>query len=52
MGERAELHFYRGEQLAAQGKNDEARAMYEKVVQTEMMGFYEYEMSIHKLKSR
>jgi len=52
VGERAELHFYRGEQLAAQGKNDEARAMYEKVVQTEMMGFYEYEMSIHKLKSR
>ena len=48
--ERAELHFYQAELLAIQGKSDAARALYRKVLETEMMGFYEYEMSLHKLR--
>ncbi len=49
--ERAELHYYQAELLAAQGKKDAARALYRKVLETEMMGFYEYEMSLHKLRA-
>ena len=52
VAEKAELHFYWGELLAAQGKKDEARAMYKKVLATEMMGFYEYEMAYQKLRAR
>ena len=52
VGDRAELHFYWGELLRVQGKKDQARAMYRKVLETEMMGFYEYEMAIHYLRKK
>jgi len=45
VGDRAELYYYEADRLMAAGKADEARAMWKKVLDTRMMGFYEYEMS-------
>jgi len=46
---RAELYYYQADRLLAQGKLDEAKALWRKVLETGMLGFYEYEMSRHYL---
>jgi tetratricopeptide (TPR) repeat protein len=49
-GNQAELYFYRAEKLLAQGKLQEAQTMWRKVLQTEMMAFYEFDMAAHNLR--
>lgn len=48
-GNRAELYYYQADRLLAAGKVEEAKAMWRKVLETKMLGFYEYEMSRHYL---
>ncbi len=50
VGNRAELYYYWADQLVAAGKVEEARALWKKVVQTEMMAFYEYDMAAFNLR--
>lgn len=49
-GNLAELYFYQADHLVAQGKLEEARALWKKVIQTEMMAFYEYDMAAYNLR--
>ena len=49
VGNRAELHYYQADQLAAQGRAEAAQRLWRQVVKTEMMGFYEYEMARQRL---
>jgi tetratricopeptide (TPR) repeat protein len=49
-GNRAELHYYWADRLLAEGKVDEARDLWKKVLATDMMAFYEYEMSAFNLR--
>ena len=51
MGQRAELYFYRAEQLLAEGKLEQARELWRKVMDTGMMAFYEYDMAAFDLRS-
>ena len=50
IGSRAELFYYWADLLVARGKMEQARQMWKKVLQTEMMGFYEYRMAQHNLQ--
>ncbi len=50
VGNRAELDYYWGDRLAAEGKLQEARAMWQKVIETNMMAFYEYDMASYNLR--
>jgi tetratricopeptide (TPR) repeat protein len=50
VGNRAELHYYRADQLVAAGKLAEARALWQRVVGSEMMAFYEYDMASQNLR--
>ena len=50
-GKRAEVYFYRGMQLLAEGKTDEAHEMWHKVVETHMVSFFEYEMASRYLRT-
>jgi tetratricopeptide (TPR) repeat protein len=49
-GKRAELHFYRADQLLASGQLAEARKLWRKVLATKMMAFFEYDMAAHNLR--
>lgn len=48
-GNRAELYYYEADRLLAAGKLEQAQALWRKVLETRMLGFYEYEMSRHNL---
>jgi tetratricopeptide (TPR) repeat protein len=43
-GQRAELDFYHSMALLEQGKAREARALWQRIVDSEMMAFFEYKM--------
>jgi len=45
----AELYFYEAQNRLAAGQIEEARRLWEKVVQTDMMAFFEYDMALHNL---
>jgi len=47
-GETAEAHFYHALDLLAEGRKEEAVALFQSVLQSEMMGFFEYQMA-HRL---
>jgi tetratricopeptide (TPR) repeat protein len=44
-GERTEAHFYEGTRRLAAGDREGAREMFEKVLQSHMVNFYEYTMA-------
>jgi tetratricopeptide (TPR) repeat protein len=46
----AELYYYQADLLLAQGKHAPARQLWQKVVSTEMMAFYEYDMAAFNLR--
>ena len=46
---RAELYFYRADQLLADGKIEPARSLWKKVIDTKMMAFFEYDMAARNL---
>jgi tetratricopeptide (TPR) repeat protein len=48
--DRAELYYYQAEALLAAGQEEAARALWRKVLETNMMGFYEYDMAGHNLR--
>lgn len=47
--QRAELYFYGAEKLLAAGKLEQAKKLWQKVVDTKMMAFFEYDMAMHNL---
>lgn len=49
-GERSEAYFYQGVLLEKKGQSEQARQFWKKVVDTDMMGFYEYEMALQYLR--
>ena len=49
-GKLAEVYFYQASQLLAQGKLDEAKELWKKVIATKMMAFYEFDMSVYFLR--
>jgi tetratricopeptide (TPR) repeat protein len=51
IGNRAELYYYRADWLLAKGKLQEARELWRKVLETDMLGFYEFEMSFFNLRN-
>jgi tetratricopeptide (TPR) repeat protein len=50
VGNRAELYYYWADQLSAGGQTREARALWQKVIATDMMAFYEFDMSAFNLR--
>ena len=51
IGNKAELYYYRADRLLAEGKLPEARELWRKVLDTDMLGFYEFEMSFFNLRN-
>lgn len=51
VGNKAELYYYWADQLLALGRLAEARELWRKVLETDMLGFYEFEMSFHNLRN-
>jgi tetratricopeptide (TPR) repeat protein len=51
IGERAEAYFYEGGRRLKQGDEAGARAMFAKVIETQMVNFYEYAMAQELLRS-
>lgn len=49
-GRKAELFFYEAMQRLAQGKPDDAHALWTRVLETNMVSFFEYEMASHYLR--
>lgn len=49
-GKRAEVYFYRSMQLLADGKADDAHQLWQKVVETRMFSFFEFEMASRYLR--
>ncbi len=52
VGERAEAYFYEGGRRLSQGDNSGARAMFAKVLDTQMVNFYEFTMAQELLGSQ
>jgi tetratricopeptide (TPR) repeat protein len=50
-GKRAEVFFYQAMHLLAEGKGDDAHALWSKVVDTKMASFFEYEMAARYLRA-
>lgn len=50
IGQQAELFYYWANRLLAQGKLEEARILWQKVLDTHMMSFYEYDMAAFNLR--
>jgi tetratricopeptide (TPR) repeat protein len=46
----AELYFYQADLLLARGKTDEAKELWKKVIATNMMAFYEFDMATYNLR--
>lgn len=51
VGERAEAYFYEGGRRLAQGDEAGARVMFAKVIETQMVNFYEYAMAQELLRT-
>jgi tetratricopeptide (TPR) repeat protein len=49
-GDRAELYFYQADRLLARGRLAQARKLWKKVLETNMMAFYEFDMAAHNLR--
>ncbi len=49
-GRKAELFFYQAMQQLAQGKEDDAHKLWTRVLETNMVSFFEYEMASHYLR--
>jgi tetratricopeptide (TPR) repeat protein len=47
---KAESSFYRAMRAFAAGKNDEAKKLWQEVIATDMMAFFEYDMAAYYLK--
>jgi lipoprotein NlpI len=50
-GKRAETFFYQAMHLLAEGKGDDAHALWSKVIDTKMASFFEYEMASRYLRT-
>jgi tetratricopeptide (TPR) repeat protein len=50
-GKRAETFFYQAMRLLAEGKGDDAHALWSKVIDTKMASFFEYEMASRYLRT-
>jgi tetratricopeptide (TPR) repeat protein len=50
VGNRAELYYYRADQLLGAGRSVDARELWQKVVDTQMMAFYEFDMAAFNLR--
>jgi tetratricopeptide (TPR) repeat protein len=49
-GKRAEIFFYQAMRLLAEGKSNDAHALWSKVIDTQMASFFEYEMASRYLR--
>jgi lipoprotein NlpI len=49
-GKRAEIFFYQAMRLLAEGKSNDAHALWSKVIDTKMASFFEYEMASRYLR--
>ena len=49
-GKQAEAYFYQAQRLLSGGKEDEARELWKKVLSTDMMAFFEFEMADYYLR--
>jgi tetratricopeptide (TPR) repeat protein len=49
-GNRAEVYFYRAMRSLREGRTDEARALWRKVIDTGMMAFFEFDMAAYYLR--
>ncbi|HJZ84652.1 MAG TPA: tetratricopeptide repeat protein [Polyangia bacterium] len=49
-GKQAEAYFYQAQRLLAGGRTDEARELWRKVLATDMMAFFEFEMADYYLR--
>jgi hypothetical protein len=50
-GKRAELYFYEGMRRLADGRSDDAHALWNKVIETKMFSFFEFEMAARYLRT-
>ena len=50
-GKRAEAYFYEAMHRLEEGKSDDAHQLWQKVVETQMFSFFEFEMASHYLRS-
>jgi tetratricopeptide (TPR) repeat protein len=50
-GKRAEVFFYQAMRLLAEGRSNDARALWSKVIDTKMASFFEYEMASRYLRA-
>jgi hypothetical protein len=50
-GKRAEIYFYEGMRRLADGKSDDAHQLWQKVLETRMFSFFEFEMASRYLRS-
>jgi tetratricopeptide (TPR) repeat protein len=50
-GKRAEIFFYQAMRLLAEGKSDDAHALWSKVIDTKMASFFEFEMASRYLRT-
>jgi tetratricopeptide (TPR) repeat protein len=46
-GQQLEAHFYEAMRLLGESRTDDARALFDKVLETRMIGFYEYQIARH-----
>ncbi len=50
-GRRAELYFYEAMRRLAEGHSDDAHALWNKVIETKMVSFFEFEMAARYLRT-
>jgi tetratricopeptide (TPR) repeat protein len=50
-GKRAELYFYEAMRRLAEGRSDDAHQLWEKVLETKMFSFFEFDMASRYLRS-
>jgi tetratricopeptide (TPR) repeat protein len=50
-GKRAEAYFYEAMRRLSSGKSDEAHALWSKVMETQMLSFFEFEMAARYLRT-
>jgi len=50
-GKRAELYFYEAMRRLAEGRSDDAHALWNKVLETKMFSFFEFDMASRYLRS-
>ena len=50
-GKRAEIYFYEAMHRLEEGKTDDAHQLWQKVVETQMFSFFEFDMASHYLRT-